>query len=298
MIKKIFLMICATLFLLEMISAIAVSSDSIYLEKNVTYPLVLTPLDSNIWNISLWIYDGNWSSLNFTWNGSQYELSILFNNVGDFPFVINSTEVSGEITGTFLVREVYNVTFRFYKEKSSTLFSSNRYVNEMSYVTAELTGVKTLFNNNYDTNLEPFVARISDARFQKPVWHSKYSGGEAVLRLYETGNYAVRLIDGEITFDGEYAVPNITKSYGVNVYVGKYNFNQTASYDIYLSSKDLNPYGWLFNISFVILVLSFIVISIFLFFIIPDKPFVSFVFGVGGIIMLIVARVVIWFFIG
>jgi len=289
------------LLLLGSISAfVTTSSNNLYIDLNRTYPLVLVPLDNNVWNITLNIYDGNttWDAYNFSWTGSQYQLSILFNQTGDYPYVINSTEVNGSIIGNFFVREPYNVTFRFFKDKSSTIFSSNKYINNLAYLTAELVGNPLLFQNHYDPYLEPFVAQISDDRFLKPVWHSQYTNGEGTIKLYERGDYAVRLIDGEITFAGLYSVPNITRSYGTNVYVGKYTFTNSSSYSLLLTEKDLHPFRWLFNWGYLILVGAVAIISIFLFFVMPDRPSFAIIFGIGFISMLTLIRVVLWFFVG
>jgi len=294
--KKLMMLLLCIFSLIASVSAITLPSQSdIYLGVNKTYPIILIPLDNNVWNIDLWVLvNGTWNSFVFNWSGSEYRLYILFNEIGNYPFVINSTQVTGEIRGNFLVRNVYNVTFRFYKDKASTIFSSNRYINEMSFVTAELTGDKTFFSNNYDTSLEPFVAQLSDSRYQKPVWFAKYSNGVATLNLYEKGEYAIRLIDGDIRFVGEYSVPNITRSYGTNVYIGKYTFTNSSTHDILLTAKDLNPYRWLFNWIFIILVGGAIVVSMFLFFVIPDKPSLSVIFGSGFIFMITLLRVIIF----
>lgn len=301
--KRILIPLMMAVFLFQTVSAINVYSPSnIYLDKNVTYPLVLIPLDENVYNVTLNVYDGNWTTLNFTWTGEQYQLSILFNEIGDFPFVINSTDVTGNITGVFLVREAYDVTFRFYKAKQSFPFFSNKYINQMAYVTAELTGERTLFENNYDSMLEPFIAQLPLKNNQnaKPVWHSSYSNGVATLKLYEKDTeYAIRLIDGQISFAGEYAVPNVTKSYGINSYIGKYTFDGTdQTYDIYLSSKDLHPYRWLFNWILIIGMVVVVFVSIALFFMIPEIPTLSIIFGVGFTVILIAFRIVMFVIIG
>ena len=288
-----------SLFLLGSISAfVTTASNELYVDVNKIYPITLLPLDNNIWNITLWIYEGNWSSFNFTWTGSQYELSILFNETGNYPFVVNSTEVTGDIRGMFYVREPYYVTFRFYEDKKATLFSSNKYINNVAYLTAEPVGVKTLFQNNYNPTLEPFIAPISDSRYLKPEFFSRYSIGEATIKLYDTGTYAIRLIDGDITFSGVYSAPNITKSYGTNVYVGKYTFTNSSSYSLILTEKDLHPFTWLFNWAFIILLIAIIVVSFFLLFFMPDKPFFPFILGFILIGMLVLLRIVIWFWKG
>jgi hypothetical protein len=294
--KKIVMFWFCMIFLIASASAITLPSpNDIYLGVNKTYPIILTPLDNNIWNIDLWILvNGSWNTFNFNWTGSAYRLYLLFNDIGDYPFVINSTQVSGQIAGNFLVREDYSVIFRFYKDKEATIFSSNKYINEMSFVTAELTGDKTFFTNNYDTSLEPFIAQLSDSRYKKPVWFAKYSNGVATLNLFEKGEYAIRLIDGDILFTGEYSVPNVTKSYGTNVYIGKYTFTNSTSYSLLLTDKDLNPFRWLANWIYIILIGIAFIGSVFLFFVIPDRPSLSFMFGIGFISMLTLGRLVIW----
>jgi len=299
--KKMLIFVIAFIFLMGIASAIEISSNNIYLEVNKTYPLILVPLDENIWDINLNIQEnsGNWSVFNFTWTGNQYELNILFNNVGNYPFVVNSTEVNGSIEGIFLVRETYNITFRFYKSKSSSVFISNKYINEMAFVTAELTGNQTFTSNAYNPYLEPFIAQISSERFNKPVWHGEYNNGVATIKLYEIGEHAIRLIDGEITFASEYAVPNVTKSYGIDAYIGKFNFDGTSiTQSLYLSSKDLHPYRWLSNIALIISLILTLGIAIVLFFMMPQHPSFPLIFGFLMTFLILFARLVIWIWTG
>lgn len=286
------ILLCVTI-----VSAITLpSTNDVYLGVNKTYPIVLVPLDNNVWNMDLWVSANNtWSIFNFTWTGSVYNLSLIFTELGNYPFVVNSTNVSGSITGNFLVRNEYNVTFRFFKDKSSTLFSSNKYTNEMAFVTAELVGINAFAQNHYDPYLEPFLSQIKDTRYQKPVWYGEYVNGVATLHLYEQGEYAIRIMDGVIRFNGEYSVPNITKSYGTNVFVGTYDLTNSTSYNVLLTEKDLRPFKWLFNWIFIIGIVIAIVVSIFLFFVIPDKPLLSIIFGVGFISMLILLRIGLFF---
>lgn len=295
-------MLFATIFLMNLISAVELYNPSdVYFDVNVTYPLVLLPLDENVYDMQLHINDGNWTTLNFTWTGDQYELYVLFSEVGDYPFVVNTTDVEGDITGTFKVREAFDITFKFYKQKQSFPFFSNKYKNNFAYVTAELTGERTFFNNAYDPMLEPFISplTIKDSRLQKNVWYAPYRSGQATLTLYEDEEYAIRLIDGEVNFDGEYSVANITDSYGVNAYIGKYDFDKTTqSYDVYLSTKDLYPYRWLMNVGLVIGLIVVFMVSVGLFFIIPELPLTSFLFGVGFSALLIITRIVLFFWLG
>jgi hypothetical protein len=297
--RNLILSLFLMLFLVSTASAITLSSNDVYLSANKTYPILLIPNDNNVWDMKLWISEGgNWTSFDFAWTGSYYNMSLIFTELGDYPFVVNSTNVTGSITGNFLVRTEYNVTFRFYKDKEATIFSSNKYINEMAYVTAELVGTNKFAINNYDPYLETFLPQNKNPIYQKPVWYARYSNGVATLRLYEQGEYAIRIIDGEISFEGEYSIPNITDSYGTNIYVGKYILTNSTSHTALLTEKDLNPWKFLFNWLFIIGIGLVVIISIFLFFVIPEKPFLSFTFGVGFISMLILLRIGLWFWIG
>ena len=291
--NKILITLIVSIFLLQIVSALDISPvGDIYLDRNVTYPLVLITLDSSVWNITLSV---NGTSFNFTWTGTQYNLNLKFIEIGNYPFVINSTEVNGSITGNFLVRDAYEVTFRFFKDKQSLPFFSNKYINEMSYVTAELTQVGT--KTKYNDVLEPFVVTLAnDNRDRKPVWSAPYRNGVATLKLYEKNQeYAVRLVDGNIVFPSEYSVPNMTESYGINAYIGRYIFNgNDISYDVFVSSKDLHPYSWLLNTILVIAVIVCVIASIFLFFMLPQYPLISLMVGVGFTILFIVIRIVIF----
>ena len=301
--KKTFIMLLACLLFMQVASAVELYSPTeIYFDVNVTYPVVLIPLDENVYDMQLNINDGgNWTTLNFTWGGEEYELFLIFSEIGDFPFVVNSTEVNGSITGVFKVRNAFDITFRFFKQKQSFPFFSNKYINNYAYVTAELTGEKTFFTNAYDPMLEPFISplKMKNSQFQKNVWYAPYRRGEATLTLYEDEEYAIRLIDGEIIFAGEYGVANVTDSYGINSYIGKYDFDATTqSYDIYLSRKDLNPYGWLLNVILVIGIVVVFMVSVGLFFLVPEYPLTSFLFGIGFSTLLILTRIVLFFWLG
>jgi hypothetical protein len=151
-----------------------------------------------------------------------------------------------------------------------------------------------MFSNNYNNNLEPFFAPSRDSRFSKPVWYSSYSDGEATIKLYEQGEYAIRLIDGQITFSGDYAIPNVTESYGVNIYLGKYTLTNSSSYNILFQEKDLRPFTWLFNWVYIILLVLIILVGAILFFAMPDNVAFSSVFVIGGIIALTLLRIILW----
>ena len=294
--KKILLALIFGIFFLNLISSAVVSSvstDKLYVDRNISYPVVLLPLDNNVWDIYLYT---NGSAYQFNWTGTQYQLYLLFTEVGDYPFRINSTNVSGEINGTFLVRNPYYITFRLYKDKTSIIpFVSNKYINNFAYITAETIDAKTFATNNYNPTLEKYIYPLIDSRFKKPVFYGQYIDGKAMVKLYDAGNYAFRLIDGQITFPYSYSVPNITKSYGANIYIGKYAFNgSNQEYSVYVSSSDIHPYRSLANWVFIIFVIGVVVVSIFLFFMLPQYPSFPILFGIGFIIMAIFLRVILF----
>jgi hypothetical protein len=271
-----------------------------YVEFNTTYTIKLSPFALGNSNIKLEILNDN-SIYNFIYNNTtqEYELSFIFTNETDYNFVIYGDgicpTIDTNITGTFLVRKPFYVTFRgFISKENATWFHTNKYLNNFAYVTAELTGTRTMFTNNYDTSLEPFFAPSRDSRFSKPVWYSSYSDGEATIKLYEQGEYAIRLIDGQITFSGDYAIPNITESYGINVYLGKYALTNSSSYNILFQEKDLHPFTWLFNWVYIILLVLIILVGAILFFAMPDNVAFSSVFVIGGIIALTLLRIILW----
>lgn len=271
-------------------------SNRIYVDFNQSYPLVLIPLDNNVWNITL--YTAN-NSFNFTWTGTQYQLSILFSQEGDYPFVINSTQVSGEITGIFLVRKSYIVRVKLYNQKSSIIpFLSNVYKNNFGYVTAEFTDKSFLNHPSYNPTLEKYLAPLnfrlnpSTRMFSAP-----YINGEADLKLWERNQvYGLRFMDGIINFNSLYSVPQINKSYGITAYLGTFSFNGSSmDLPLFVSHSDLYPWFTPLNWIMVILILVAVLVSIFLFFMIPDKPSVVITLGLGFSLMIVILRIFVWF---
>ena len=266
-----------------------------YVDFNVTYPMELLFAQNNVsvnltnFYLNLTEPDGNTSFFNFTWDGASetYKLNLLFTEEGNFPFRIYADypyDDIPEIAGTLIVREPYYITFEGFETKNQ---QTKPYDNDFAYFTAELSTSKA----HYDPILEQFIVPLLFAQlYDIPVLNAPYDDGVAVLKLWETGEYAIRMVDGEILFSG---VPNITKSYGLNTFIGEYNFDGTnQSYRILLEEKDLNQYRWLFNWIFIILLVLIIATSIFLFFVIPQHPQISIIFGAGFMFMLVLFRIV------
>lgn len=271
-----------------------------YADLNTNYPLqyfaYADDILSYIGNVSIDITqpDENISTFNFIWNDGTngYDLTLLFTEIGDYSFTIYSTcPYTDNVTGIFLVRQPFNITFCAFEEKDLT-----PYINDFAYLVAEFTSSKRY----YDTNLEQFITPLGFATtYKTPVFHTFYRDGCGTLKLYEDEEYAVRLFDGVATYQTTFSAPNISKTYGTNIYFGKYTLNSASEdINILLSSKDIHQYRWLANWIFIIAVVFCIIVSVGLFFVIPQMPSLSIIFGVGFITMLILARIMLWFFLG
>jgi hypothetical protein len=271
-----------------------------YIDLNTSYPIAVSLLTDNISNpftdigIKLQNSSGSIFIFNLTWDiGDQlYKTNLTFLEEGYYPFTIfpYTPCKTANITGTFRVFEPYYITLRLFelKDKANT---TAVYRNDFSYAIAYFKNQQT------DTNMENFIVPLSfKLLFNQSTFHSPYISGTTTLKLYEPRNYILRLIDGNINFpNGEYSVPNISKGYGVNIYLGDYTFNGTnASYDVYLREREIRPYSWIANWILVLGILFCIIGATFIFFTMPDKPSSALTLGLGGTAMLTLLRIVIW----
>lgn len=276
------------LFALTNVSALpSVAYNRIYVDLNTSYPFILQPNDNFVYNISLYT---NGSQFNFTWTGTEYTLDLLFTEEGDYPFVINSSEVSGDITGILLVRQPFDVTFKFFKEKRQFLFFSNKYINNVAYVTAEYS------QNLTYPELERFMTPLKSSQFRQRVFHAPYQDGTATLKMYDRNRYyGIRIIDGVISYDSIYAIPNVSESYGINAYVGNYYLNGSdTTFNVYLPNKTLMPYRWLMNWVLLFLIFASLGIALILLFVVSDHPALAFAFGIIAPLFLLFIRGVLW----
>jgi hypothetical protein len=267
-----------------------------YVDLNTSYTIKLSVPTNNKSYIKLYLNspDGINSTFNFSFIDGKYQITLLFTEEGNYPFIINGTNpcstLTGQINGVFLVRKPYNITFCGFKKNGD---SSSSYVNDFAYLIAEFTSSKKYYN----TNLEQFITPLGfSTTFKTPVFHTLYRGGCGTFKLYEPNEeYAVRLFDGIATYQTTFSPPNISKTYGTNIFFGKYVFNGTDyAYNILFDEKDVYQYRWLFNWLFIIFVIGAIVVSIFLFFVIPEKPSLSVIFGIGFISMITLFRVILF----
>jgi len=272
-----------------------------YVDLNTSYPMqyfiYLNDVASYVGNVSIDVreLDGNTSNFNFTWNNADksYDLTLLFTEIGNYPFTIYTYyPYIHNLTGEFLVRQSYNVTFCGFNQDDD--YAS--YENDYAYLIAEFTSSKKYYNDNLEQFITPLGFKTT---FKTPVFHTLYRNGCGTFKLYEADEYVVRLFDGIATFQTTFSQPNITKTYGTNIYFGKYALNGTdTSYNVLFTNKDIRQFTWLFNTLFVVLLIAIVIISIFMFFVIIEKPYVSIIFGLGFSVMLVIARIVIWFYWG
>jgi hypothetical protein len=234
------------------------------------------------------------SYFNFTYDGiDSYILNIIFVNESDYNFVIYGDNICPtvvqNITGTFLVRKPFNVDVRLFNRDGTPI------VDNYGYITVEYVG-----NLKIDPILENYIHPIADNRFYEKTFHAPYINGLATIKLYEPKkDYVFRYITGVVQFESTYSKPNITKSYGENVYLGTQNLNGTNVLEQFvLESKDLHPYRFLANWIVIILIIGIGIISMFMFFLIPDKPTIALIFGTLFSFILIVLRLIVWIWTG
>jgi hypothetical protein len=271
-----------------------------YINVNESYEIALispTHVDSSI-TIYITNSSGQTNPFNFSFISGRYRIYLLFDSEGDYPFVINGTnpcfDFEGSLSGTFKVRTAYYITIKAYEMKTKT--TASLYKNDFAYLIAEYP------RGFIDTTYERFVTPLNYGNpfgYQPNVFYASYNDGEAVIKLYERDKkYLLRLVDGQILFDNTYSPINVTKSYGTNIYLGEFYFDGTNhTYSVYLDDSDINQYRFLVNWAFVIMLGLVALVSVTLFFMIPQFP-AGFYFGIGLSAMLVIIRVVIWFFKG
>ena len=247
-------------------------------------------------------------TFNWTWDNAtqSYSINLLFTTEGDYPYVIWSDYPLGamqNITGTLKVRCSCYITVNGY-----TLFPTNAtepYKNTHAYIGMELTSQKktgmTGSRNPYDTQLEDFLTPLTFSKYPYKMFHAPYVNGQAVVKLWEKNEtYAIRLFDGDVTFQqGVYSTVNATRLYKTNIFLGTQKFTcgtgGDEQFNYFFTQKELQPFTWLFNWIFLILIIAVIVIAGFLLFMIP--PF-AMPFGIGGVVLLCILRIVLWVAIG
>ena len=271
-----------------------------YIDINTTLQIKLTPFTVSSSHIKIFLMNAENNSenstFNMTFNGIDgYILNLLFSETSNYSFVVYGDGIcptlANNITGTFLVREPFFVNVQLFEDNPSY----SAIVDNRAYITAEFDTSRKI-----DPILENFIHPLIYNGFYAKSFHSPYQGGEATIKLYEPNvKYAYRYINGVVDFEGQYSIANITRSYGENVYLGSIVSNGTnATLQFVLNEKDLHAYRWLFNWGLIFGIIICIVGAVFLFFVIPEKPALSLIFGVGGIAMLTLLRLVVWIWSG
>ena len=271
-----------------------------YVDWNVTYPIEVTlflngsKINIEWLKINITAPSGNISEFNFSWDADSksYKEELIFTAIGDYNFTIygkDPNQVIYNTTGMFLVREPFYVTFEGFLEKNTS-----KYINKWAYVILEIEKNPKMYNDALEQFITPLMFKYI---YKKPVFHAPYIDGKATVKVYEKNQtYAVRMIDGLITFENVYSPPKVQKSYGVNMFVGSILMNgSNSTYQYYFTKKDLNQFTWLLNIIVFFGMLFAFVLAIALLIIIPDKPVIAMSFGLGITGMLILIKIMAWF---
>lgn len=236
-----------------------------FVELGKTYHLkIYLPCNDDFVNISnlTMILDnyGQDIHMNFTYNPTEkyFERYISFQTVGNFSFDIVGEDPNHEInviSGEFKVRIPYYLHLVGVNSKNTT-----RYINQFGYVLAEpvTTPPMIQFTGMSEINNQLF----GELAYNKPVFWARYEGGEATLKLYEKQDYKLRLVDGQIRFLSNYDVPIIDKAYGINFDIGTYDLSDNDTKYFYVSQRDTDYWGWLFNIVYGVMVFLLLVVAI------------------------------------
>jgi hypothetical protein len=275
-----------------------------YVDASSVYTMTVT--DSDVLDLKIDI-NGSLFILPFVPSAQAYQTSFNFTTIGDYPFIIfdnSSCDYFENISGVLLVRNPYYINVRLFWQKSNSTLSllwyplfTNQYKNDFAYITLEYADRQFLNKNTYNPILERFLSPLSYQMNNKVrVFHAPYIDGEATIKLWDNNQaYGMRLVDGIINFDSVYAIPNVSKSYGINSFLGIFSFNGSdQTYDIYVSKGDIYPYKWLMNWALIILLLSLMFIAICLMFVMPDKLSFVFAFWLVLSVSLIFLRAILW----
>lgn len=271
-----------------------------YIDLGENFDLLLYLYQNNVSkNLSDFgmVFNNNASQIfNFTWDDSneRYKLTLNISESGNFPFEIFAYYPYDEIknlTGLFKVRTPFWVTFKLFEVKDTDL---DAYENDFGFIFLEFVETRQF---GYDTTIETFfMPLLFKQHFNTTVFHGEYEDGEAIIKLWENRTYIVRFIDGEMTFDGVYSNPVISKTYGTNMYLGEFVLNNATnqSFDIYVQEKEIETYTWLFNWIVIIGIVLALVSAVFLFFVVPQMPSLSIIFGLGTTTGLILLRITVF----
>lgn len=243
-------------------------------------------------NISMRLING--TTINdyaMTYNNTLqgYQIFINFTDVGDYYWTIYGDyicpTIDENVSGFIKVRTPFWVNFEIYNNKTG-----NKYDNDFAYMTAE-------YSDGYiDDNLEPFINPLIDNSLYPNVFNAKFDNGNATLKLWENASYLIRLIDGQIYFPAIYSQPIILDSYGINVYLGEFDLNESQTIKLLVTEKDLHPYRWLANLLLGIGIILCVLLSITLFFMIPRFPLLAVGFFFISIFGLLAIRLIVWWY--
>lgn len=185
---------------------------------------------------------------NMTWmpdiNGYLVEWSPAEVGIYDFTAVVSSYLSA---SGTILVTEPFNVSVRIWN--NINMSDGTQYLNEFAHIYMIRNPTLPMSRRVFERSDISCLPQGDPACY----WHGEYVNGEAIITLYEPGNYSLYIVGNNIewkqwlpsasgTIDCEFCEPWVTQK-RFQLGLGEYVFSGPESLDLYYSEPELYVLG-------------------------------------------------------
>lgn len=237
-------------------------------------------------------------SLNYSAGESRYQQTFVSSNPMTWSINISANRSgyqSQNATCTIRIANYFNVTHVFwllreYNENGTRNYHqlmNERYLNDFAYVVMRLEDIEV--NTTYEYDCQPIEPPIQDLWEGIENWgwdfggsgdlslfepylgctryyfHAPLVNGQATLSLPYPGNYSMWLISGVMTFENQFAPPDIEHYLGIWVPFESMDYNSTnMTVNWAITSQELDYLAWLTDEIFLFLITLVPVIIIFL----------------------------------
>lgn len=237
-------------------------------------------------------------TINFSKTNYSFDLYLSSINENDINYSINITNTTtGNLTkqfnGVFKFRKPYYITIQLYSEDNTTFKTNFNYLYLKNLDTTSTTTYSAL-GSAFSTGILGWISSASRRIDYTEVFWGEVIGNEAVIKLYDTGNYSVTLLSLKTfkpdAWEYEFIKPQYTKSkvettIDSSLYFGLKTDGvakiRLSSYEVLKSDFFFNIFKWtiLLVITMLLLIASFY----------SPSP----LYGLGGtlIILLVLAKI-------